>query len=157
MTAPDTDTLAGLLAECTPGPWEWAAIYQNDVHNLVHWVSGETFPSGDPRYIQVHSDGSAGGEYGPDIDVAGADARLIALAPELAAEVIALRAQAAKDRARIERLRAALRPFSIMAGEMFARNWNKDGVAISFVGKDGPIRLTFTDFLAARAALEDGE
>lgn len=53
------------------------------------------------------------------------------------------------------RMREALRPFSIMAGAMFARNWNKDGVAISFVTENGPVRLTFADFLAARTALKE--
>lgn len=60
---------------------------------------------------------------------------------------------AAKD-AEIARLREAMAPFDRMAGAMFARNWNKDGVAISFVEKDGPIRLTFADFLAVRATLK---
>lgn len=53
----------------------------------------------------------------------------------------------------VQALVDALRPFSRMSGEMFARNWNKDGVAISFVTPDGPLRLTFADFLAVRAAL----
>lgn len=52
------------------------------------------------------------------------------------------------------RLREAMAPFDRMSGAMFARNWNKDGVAVSFVEKDGPIRLTFDDFLAVRAALK---
>ena len=46
----------------------------------------------------------------------------------------------------------ALRPFSEMAGEMFAANWNDDGVAISIVTKDGPMRITFKEFREARAA-----
>ena len=49
----------------------------------------------------------------------------------------------------------ALRPFSEMAGEMFAANWNDDGVAISFVTKDGPMRITFKEFREARAALSE--
>ena len=52
----------------------------------------------------------------------------------------------------------ALRPFSEMAGEMFAANWNDDEVAISFVTKDGPMRITFKEFReahAARAALKE--
>ena len=56
---------------------------------------------------------------------------------------------------RIKALGDALRPFSSMAEAMFARNWNRDGVAISLVEKDGPIRLTFGDFLAARDALAE--
>ncbi len=58
----------------------------------------------------------------------------------------------------IDRLREALMPFSIMAGLMFARNWNDDSAAISFVTPDGPIRLTFKEFREARAALKsEGE
>ena len=166
MTAPDTDTLAGLLAEATPGPW---VTGETTIHGVKYgglWVQGadQLDDDGLMRPPLICISGSGGSRSfttriveRQDHDDNDANARLIALAPDLAAEVIALRAQAAKDKARIERLKAALRPFSIMAGEMFARNWNKDGVAISFVGKDGPIRLTFTDFLAARAALEDGE
>ena len=55
---------------------------------------------------------------------------------------------------RINALEDALRPFSRMARAMFARNWKRDGVAISLVEKDGPIRLTFADFLAAHQALD---
>lgn len=56
---------------------------------------------------------------------------------------------------RIKAMEDALRPFSRMAEAMFARNWNRDGVAISLVEKDGPIRLTFADFLAAHDALAE--
>jgi hypothetical protein len=40
--------------------------------------------------MKVHDDGSAGGEYSPSIDVAGEDAAIIAMAPDLAAEVLRL-------------------------------------------------------------------
>lgn len=43
-------------------------------------------------------------------------ARLISLSPELAPEVLTLRAQAAKDKARIERLEAALSRIIIESG-----------------------------------------
>ena len=56
---------------------------------------------------------------------------------------------------RIKALEDALLPFSRMAEAMFARNWNRDGVAVSFVEKDGPVRLTFADFLAAHDALAE--
>ena len=89
MTAPDTDTLAGLLADATPGPW----AAEGPDHAVI--IYG---PEPDVRVCFMTSDGPA-----------RPNARLIALAPELAAETIALRAQAAKDKARIERLEAALR------------------------------------------------
>ena len=69
------------------------------------------------------------------------DASLIALAPSLAAALLVAE--------------KALRPFSEMAGEMFAANWNDDGVAISFVTKDGPMRITFKEFREARTALSE--
>ena len=61
--------------------------------------------------------------------------------------------EAAALRDEVARLKKSMQPFDRMAGAMLARNWNRDGVAISFVEKDGPIRLTFADFLAVRAAL----
>ena len=54
---------------------------------------------------------------------------------------------------RIKALENVLRPFSRVAGEMFARNWTRDDVAILFDGECEEIRLTFADFLSARAAL----
>lgn len=53
----------------------------------------------------------------------------------------------------VERLRAALHPFSEMAGEMFARNWERGQVAFALDNPGEPHRLVFDDFLAARAAL----
>lgn len=65
--------------EHTPGPWYW--------HNCGGYhllVSGPLSEEGRyPDGPQVISDGSAGGEYGPDIDVDGPDAKLIAAAPDL--------------------------------------------------------------------------
>jgi hypothetical protein len=43
--------------------------------------------------MKVHDDGSAGGEYSPSIDADGEDATLIAMAPDLAAEVLRLTAE----------------------------------------------------------------
>ena len=93
-----TEAVERLLEDVTPGPWEWAAIYCGDVHHLVHWVEGETFPSGDRRYIQIHSDGSAGGEYNPDIDVDGPNGRFIATARELVPALLAERDRLMKER-----------------------------------------------------------
>lgn len=106
MTAPDTDTLAGLLAECTPGPWD--AALEAGCHGVVASVP----PTGETKMVAIIGNSLESPELEP---MRFANARLIALAPELAAEVIALRAenaalraQAAKDKARIERLEAAL-------------------------------------------------
>lgn len=147
MTAPDTDTLAGLLAGATRGALTIAGPSREGDYAIItsdRKIVGEAY---------------AGVEHAREHDPRRAEAyaSLFAYSPFLAAEVIALRAQTAKDKARIERLEVALRPFSVMAGEMFARNWNNSDVAISFVREGVPIRLTFINFMAARAALEDGE
>ena len=65
-------------------------------------------------------------------------------------ELIALREREA-------RLVEALRPFSAMASEMFAANWNYDDVAIGFVTREGPLRLTFKEFCNAHTALAEIE
>ena len=93
----DIAKLKDLMGQVTPGPWERDTGYAND--RLVSWVKGETFKNGDPRFVQIIDDGSAGGEYSPSIDVSGEDAALIAMAPDLAAEVIRLTAE-------VERLKA---------------------------------------------------
>jgi len=54
----------------TPGDWRWE---WSDCAWYLRGPGGET----------VLSDGSAGGEYPPDIDVNGPDAKLIAAAPDL--------------------------------------------------------------------------
>ena len=43
---------------------------------------------------------------------------------------------------RIKMLEDALRPFSIMAGELFARNWCSDDVVLSFEWEGQVTRLT---------------
>lgn len=107
MTAPDTHTLAGLLAEATPGPWQMSGS-RGAVQNLYGHDVG---PDGKP--VAVVDYPPPGRHASDDIHRrCRANAHLIALVPELATEVITLRAQAAKDKARIERLEAALREIS---------------------------------------------
>jgi hypothetical protein len=67
----------------TPGPWAWKQSKTNDFYNLVAIGDYGFHPNGDKVEPVVHSDGSACGEYGADIDVHGADAKLIAAAPDL--------------------------------------------------------------------------
>jgi hypothetical protein len=69
------------MSNHTPGPWVWANPYDTE-YKLVHF-NGEKFPNGEPRYIKIIDDGSAGGEYSPSIDVHGPDALLIAAAPDM--------------------------------------------------------------------------
>lgn len=146
MTAPDTDTLAGLLAEATPGEWEEITPEGGIWPPRV--FSGSTIVS-----MVDNSDMTHGEKV--------ANARLIALAPELAAEVISLRAQAAKDKARIERLEAALRPFAdeaAMWGDLVPNDHAP--LCVEMGHTDGAYygsaaKYTVGDLRAARAALED--
>ena len=135
MTASDEARKA--LEGVSLGPWS----VDGEVWNQIVWSGADNRVC-----FMAHSNG-----LDDDRDVA--TARFIAWARE---GVPALRAENEALRAEVERLREAMAPFDRMAGAMFARNWNKDGVAISFVEKDGPIRLTFADFLAVRAALKGG-
>jgi hypothetical protein len=73
----------------TPGPWRW--VQKDDYYVLTPSTND------DQPYPQIHSDGSACGEYGPDIDVRGPDGVFIehsrADVPALLAEVDRLRAE----------------------------------------------------------------
>jgi hypothetical protein len=60
------------MSDHTPGPWEWKKR-AGHYYELIASKSG----------LFIHSDGSACGEYGADIDVGSPDANLIAAAPEL--------------------------------------------------------------------------
>ena len=69
----------------------------------------------------------------------------------------ALRAQVAKDKARIERLEAALRPFA-KAGELFILPERAEFCQVLYAPAAGPdYRITERHVRRARAALEDGE
>lgn len=71
----DRDFGGSAMNSHTPGPWTW--INKDGRDELVG-----------ADLTRVHSDGSAArGEYNPCIDVNGPDARLIASAPELLAEL----------------------------------------------------------------------
>lgn len=125
------EELKALLDKATRGPWKWVRDHSG-LGGPWRLTPGVMWPS--------NSEATPGGD-----EIDRANASLIVLAPTLAAEVIALREREA-------RLVEALRPFSAMASEMFAANWNDDGVAISFVTKDGPMRITFKEFREAHAA-----
>lgn len=116
-------TLRDLLAAAIPGPWRVS-------------LTDDTVVIGPDRAEVAAIDG----DYNePDLwPIMEANARLIALAPQLAEALI--------------EAQEAMKPFSEMAGEMFAANWNDEGVAISFVTKNGPLRLTFRQFRAIHAA-----
>jgi len=100
-------------------------------------------PSGETKRVAILGNSLESPELEP---MRFANARPIALAPELAAEVISLRAQAAKDKARIERLGSYLA--SCIAMIEHAIGPGRD----VFIEPDTKRRLS-----DARAALEDGE
>lgn len=107
MTAPDTDTLAGLRDEL--------------------------------RLIGCHQNG---------------DARCTcAIGADAVDAIDALRAQAAKDKARIERLEAALRLLALRSESLVHAHQHGNGLEGWHNTVDGVDRA----ITAARAALEDGE
>lgn len=88
-----------------------------------------------------------GGEPdGPD-KCTGADTRIMG---EAANEITALRSELASLKAMCDEMAKALEPFSEMAGEMFARNWNAGEAAIALDNPDGSHRVTAGDFFAVR-------
>jgi hypothetical protein len=74
----------------TPGPWVWKHYDNLDCYKLVAIGDYGFHPNGDKVEPQIHSDGSACGEYGADIDVHGPDAKLIAAAPDMLQALIGL-------------------------------------------------------------------
>lgn len=85
MTNLTTDDLKALLAAATPGPWDVFLWHRAD--KLEIWdVTADTTTVAECHWC--HDDAVAA-------DVVRANARLIALAPALAEEVIRLRARAA--------------------------------------------------------------
>lgn len=57
----------------------------------------------------------------------------------------------------VDRMAEALRPFSDMAGELFARNYNREDQVLGFEFDGQRVTLKFADFLAARAILNELE
>jgi prophage DNA circulation protein len=56
--------------------------------------------------------------------------------------------------AALAKARKVIEPFSDMAGELFARNWNNSDVVIAFNTPNNPRRITFKDFCNARQWLQ---
>jgi hypothetical protein len=65
--------LEWLNREATAPPWRWVQK-DGDYHVLTN-SADDSQP-----YPQIHSDGSASGEYAPDIDVQSADGQIIPVA-----------------------------------------------------------------------------
>jgi hypothetical protein len=141
----DNEELRDLLDKATDGPWEayegliWNVAYPDleDSWRLGNVIAEVRAGTGWPRN-KVHPQ--------------DANARLIAASPDLAAEVLTLRAEA-------ERLKAALRPFAeVLSRYTFATH------QLVLLSEDNPkgrrlAHLRPEQFKAARAALrtEGGE
>ena len=108
MTNPTDEELRALLAAATPGPWEWWT--SNSFRRLS---SNATRKDGDVMYGVAQRDGH-GDVVLPNGGWDGPDAKLIAAAPDLAAEVLRLRSEIATAR---RDGAAAMREAAIRAAE----------------------------------------
>ena len=61
------------MSDFAKAPWSWVQLEFSGYYHELHDADGKV----------VLDDGSAQGEYSPQIDVKGANARLIAAAPDL--------------------------------------------------------------------------
>jgi len=84
MTKADinAESIAALLEKVTPEPWKWGRADPDTHDDDLEFATGDDALWGGSH--RILTDGSARGEYGPDIDVMGADAELIAAAPDIA-------------------------------------------------------------------------
>lgn len=83
MSDLSNDTLKRLLADATPGQWEWVS------HRLRGGTAGLIAGRREVLWPSTCNDGDTGDAW---FDAAEADEALIALAPALAREVLRLRA-----------------------------------------------------------------
>lgn len=131
--------MAALIDGTTPGPWQrdcWDVIGNGGGTGHVCEVSK---PSGDDdRYWNS-------GE-------ADANARLIAGAPTMHATILTLCDALDAERAEIERLRAALAPFSEESAYWFSHNYNREDRPVEGFEGYTPV-MTCGDLFNARAAL----
>lgn len=126
-----TDELKALLAKATRGPWKWR------LKDGPEWFLS-------PGILKVEGGMTDGTPMGDMTD--RANARLIAMAPDLAAEVIALREQKA-------RLVDALKPFAAIPDPTNPGAWLPDHPVW---GRNGVV-ITVGDFAEARAILAEIE
>jgi hypothetical protein len=111
MTAMDNDTIRKLLAEATPGPWTMETVRTSC--GICHKVGPfqHQWRAGDVSHACLYED------YPPcavGTQVMVANARLIAAAPDLAAEVLRLRTNVAWQEAAIDALLTHLDETSAM-------------------------------------------
>lgn len=150
---PDTTTLKRLLAQATPGPWQTSGGRGPERSLYGHDVG----PDGKPVALVDYP--PPGRHVADDIHFrCRANARLIALAPSLAARVI-------EQDARIARLTEALRLHQAWSDSEDAgpdygaqtRDTHPDGERIWRQWWDGNLDLCARAQEATRTALEDGQ
>lgn len=152
---PDTNTLKGMLAEATPGPWCVAdeCVVWTQINDPIETTYDIGYPIAEARRQKSFWNGTRWPEGQPE-----ANARLIALAPALAARVI-------EQDARIARLTEALRLHQAWSDSEDAgpdygaqtRDTHPDGERIWRQWWDGNLDLCARAQEATRAALEDGQ
>lgn len=96
MSAPDDATLRALMAARTQGTWH--DCYVDTGLREIYGDDGLVAAVGDPNTVHPND---------PAASAAEADAQLVAIAPELAAEVLWLRERVARAEAERDALRAA--------------------------------------------------
>ena len=105
------------------------------------------------QLLLQNAEGCAVNHYGEDFQKCGRPGWLADCENDIVTARTALSTLPVNDRQTsddVGRLREVLTPFSEIAGELFAQNYNKDDV----VTQIGDIALTFEPFLNARAALK---
>lgn len=138
---PDTDTLKGLLDAATPGPWQTSGGRGPERSLYGHDVG----PDGKPVALVDYP--PPGRHVADDIHFqCRANARLIALAPSLAARVI-------EQDARIARLTEALTLLTDRSAGLVHAHHHGSGLEGWYDKVDGVDRA----ITVARGALEDGQ
>lgn len=134
----DTDKLAELLAKATPGPWRVSTV--GLMNNGARAVSADDCRIGE---IDCHAEYKRGQGWLAECDVREANAALIALAPDLAAEVLRLRAENAALRERVGAARGHISHCLHVTDAMPVRHFTMEqcagfGAARAWLaGKDG--------------------
>ena len=127
----------------TPGPWDNTGTHGLPTEFGVYAPAGRSVCS-----TGSYNDGLAGTYFENCCN-----ATRIARVPAMEEALLAAVDKATEQAAEIDRLTKALKPFSDMTGELFARNREAADVVMALDNPNDMHRLTFQYFLDARAAL----
>jgi DNA repair ATPase RecN len=129
----DTETLKTILATSTPSPWEWFAadgdimLVPNDCKKLPI-MSVVARKGSNEYYLDFHNPLTDKMDDGRDVCGQNSNAKLIALAPALAAEVIRLRKELEESQAMTRNVASDLEDAEHEAEEIRAdvtRHWKE--------------------------------